>query len=125
MSELKLPDSIHPLIDRLQLVELVWFGVPIQIPKFSVYAVIPDPVLDEVIVRKGRAVGLIKQGRYTIPLLDPFQGDIKEAPKYAVVVSLIRENHFGLFAYPAEHVEQDVDIPADHSSVNVLVSDFL
>ncbi|TDF38288.1 hypothetical protein EYS14_11405 [Alteromonadaceae bacterium M269] len=125
MSEIHLPESISPLIGRLQLVELSWFGIPIQIPKFAVYAVIPNPVFDDIIVRKGRSIGLLKMGRYTVPVLDPFQGDVKKEPKFAVIVSLIRHEHFGLFAYPADCVKYDVDIPAKHSSVNSLVSDFL
>ena len=125
MSETALPESISKLTESLQVVELTWIGIPIQLPKFSVYAVVKDPVFDDVILRRGRMVGIVRLGRYTIPVLDPFQGDMNKAPKYMVVVSLMRNNHFGLFAYPADHVEEDVEIPINNKKVNLLVSEFL
>jgi hypothetical protein len=64
-------------------------------------------------------------GRYVVPVLDPFQCDMTSPPKFVVIVSLMRKNHFGLFAYPADHVEYDVQVPIEHSSVENLVKDFL
>lgn len=125
MSKVSLPESIHALTESLQLIELSWFGVPIQVPKFSVYAVIPNPVFDDVIERKGRVVGIMRMGRYLVPVLDPFKSDMTTPPKFAVIVSLTKKNHFGLFAYPADHVEYNVQIPIEHSSVESLVRDFI
>jgi hypothetical protein len=125
MSKVRLPESIHSLTESLQLVELSWFGIPIQLPRFSVYAVIPDPVFDDVIERKGRVIGIMRMGRYLVPVLDPFKSDITDPPKFAVIVSLMKKNHFGLFAYPADSVEYDVRVPIEHSSVETLVRDFL
>jgi hypothetical protein len=125
MTDVKLPESIHTLTESLQLVELSWLGVPIQVPRFSVYAVIPDPVFDDIIERKGRIVGIMRMGRYLVPVLDPFKSDMKSPPKYVVIVSLMKKNNFGLFAYPADHVEYNLRIPIEHSSVKTLVRDFL
>lgn len=125
MRELELPNSISSLVDQLQVVQLVWQGIPLQLPKFAVYSVIKDPVFDSVFYRNGRKMALLKLERYEVPVIDPFRGDIDQAPAYLVIISHSKGNRFGLYAYPADHVEENVLIPNYHRSVRRIVRDFV
>ena len=121
MRTLKLPESIIPLVEQLQIVEFSWQGIPIQLPKFAVYAVLNKPVFDRVVYRNGRQVGLLQFGRYTIPVLDPFRADVDIHANYVVVISHTRANSFGLYAYTADHVEQNISVSFTHASVPRIV----
>lgn len=125
MTKFALPESVSKLVERLQVVELTWQRIPIQIPKFAVYAVIHQPVFDRVMYRNQRSIGVIKQGRYNIPVLDPFRGDMSIEPNYVVVVSHCKGNKFGLFGYPADDVDVDLELPFYHRSVEHIVKDFV
>lgn len=125
MRDLELPDSISSLVDHLQVVELVWQGIPLQLPKFAVYSTIHHPVLDKIFYRNGRKMAMIKLGRYQVPIIDPFRGDIEKAPEYIVIINHSRDNRFGLYAYPADHVAEDVHMPSHHRSVHRIVKDFV
>lgn len=125
MRDLELPDSISSLVDQLQVVQLVWQGIPLQLPKFAVYSVIHEPVFDSLFYRNGRRMAMVKLGRYQVPVIDPFRGDIDDAPNYLVIISHSRDNLFGLYAYPADHVTDDVYIPMNHRSVKRIVRDFV
>jgi hypothetical protein len=125
MRQTHLPESIDILVSKLRVVQLEWLGVPIQVPHFAVYAVLDNPIIDSYLQRNGKTVGIICQGRYKIPVVDPFQGDISSPPPRVVIVSLCRNNHFGLFAYPADSVQDHIMIPASHRAVKHIVSDFL
>lgn len=125
MRESELPESIAHLVEQLQVVQLQWRNVPIQIPKFAVYAILDDPVFDRYIHRNKRRMGIIKLGRYLIPVLDPFRGSLSEPPNHVVVVTHSKGNRFGLFGYPADYVDKKVELPFYHRSVEHIVKDFV
>ena len=125
MRDIDLPDSISELVDHLQIVQLLWQGIPVQLPKFAVYAVLNDPVFDYYFYRNGRKMAMIKFGRYQIPVIDPFRGDIDTTPRHIVIISHARENRFGLYAYPADYVDESLQLPVNHRSVNRIVKDFV
>lgn len=125
MRDLELPDSISNLVDHLQIVQLTWQSIPIQLPKFAVYSIISRPVFDEYFYRNGRKMALLKLGRYQIPVIDPFRGDIHQPPDNVVVISHSKGNRFGLYGYPAESVESSIRIPVKHHSVTRIIRDFV
>lgn len=121
----KLPESIRSLVEQLQIVEVTWQGVPIQVPKFAVYAVIDSPLYDQVVYRNGRHIGLLKFGRYNIPVLDPFRENVELKPKFVIIMSHCRGNLFGLYGYTADHVEFDINLPFYHGSVSRIVQAYV
>ncbi|MGO4891280.1 hypothetical protein [Flavobacterium sp. W21_SRS_FM6] len=121
----KLPDSIRSLVEELQIVEVTWQGVPIQVPKFAIYAILSMPLFDRVIFQNGRQIGLLQFGRYTIPVLDPFKANVDPSPKYAVIMSHSRDNLFGLYAYTADHIESGINLPIFHGSVSRIVKAYI
>ena len=125
MSEIQLPSSIKHLTDSLQVVQFYCRNIPIQVPKFAVYAVLDNPVYDRVVYRDKRRVGLIKLGRYLVPVIDPLHGKLDEKPNHVVVISQSKGNKFGLFGYPAEAVRDDMQLPFYHRSVKKIVKDFV
>ena len=125
MKTFELPKSISSLAEELQIIQMVWQGVPVQIPKFAVYAVIENPIFDKVVFRKGRKIGLLNFARYKIPVLDPFRGDIDCYPNYALIISHSRGNRFGLYGYPADHIDPNIQIACSHGSVTRIVKDYV
>ena len=125
MKAFKLPESITSLIEHLKIVQMSWQGVPLQIPKFAVYAILPDPVFDKIVSRNGRKIALVNFGRYSVPILDPFRCDIEPNPNFAVIISHCRDNRFGLYGFPADDIEFDIDMPMCHQSVQRIVKDFI
>lgn len=125
MSESQLPSSISQLTDSLQVVQFYCRNIPIQIPKFAVYAILDNPVFDKIVYRDNRKVGLIKLGRYLLPVIDPLHGKLDEQPKHIVVISQSKGNKFGLFGYPADEVKDNLQLPFYHRSVRKIVKDFV
>jgi len=125
MKATKLPESITSLVERLQIVQMTWQGVTILIPKFAVYATLTRPVFDRFMLRNGRKVALMYFSRYRVPILDPFRRDIDPRPNYVLIISHCRDNHFGLYGYPADHIEQGIDMPFYHGAVPRIVKDFV
>ncbi|WJG08974.1 hypothetical protein [Aliiglaciecola sp. LCG003] len=125
MRDLELPDAIASLIDELQVVQVTWLGIPLQLPKFAVYSIVPNPVFDRHFYRNGRRMAMVRLGRYEVPVIDPFRGHIDQPPKYLVIITHSKENRFGLYAYPADHVEDNVQVPKYHRSVRRIVQDFI
>ncbi|GAB5379914.1 MAG: hypothetical protein Alis3KO_14560 [Aliiglaciecola sp.] len=125
MSDIELPESITHLVDELQVVQLVWQGIPLQLPKFAVYCILKSPVFDRYIYRSGRRIGIVRLGRYEVPVIDPFRGNIDLPPENLVIITHSKENRFGLYGYPADHVADDVHIPIHHRSVKRIVKDFV
>jgi hypothetical protein len=121
----ELPKSISSLAEELQIIQISWQGVSVQIPKFAVYSILERPVFDSIAHKNGRNIGMLNFGRYTIPILDPFRGDIELNPNYAVVISHCRGNLFGLYGYPADFVDPDVHISSYHGSVSRIVRDYV
>ena len=125
MSESQLPCSIRHLTDSLQVVQFYCRNIPIQVPRFAVYAVLDNPVFDKIVYRDKRRVGLIKLGKYLVPVIDPLHGRLDERPNHVVVISQSKGNKFGLFGYPAEAVRDDLQLPFYHRSVKKIVRDFV
>jgi hypothetical protein len=125
MKTFELPKSISSLAEKLQIVEMVWQGVPVQIPKFAVYAIIEKPIFDNVVFRNGRKIGLLHLARYKIPVLDPFRGNIDFHPNFALIISHSRGNRFGLYGYPADHIESNMQLSSSHGAVCRIVKDYV
>lgn len=125
MKTFELPKSISSLAEELQIIEMVWQGVPVQIPRFAVYAIIEKPLFDEVVFRNGRQIGLLNFARYKVPVLDPFRGDMDFHPNFALIISHTRGNRFGLYAYPADHIESNMQLSSSHRSVFRIVKNYL
>lgn len=125
MSASTLPSSISHLVDSLQVLQFYRRNIPIQIPKFAVYAVLDNPVFDKFVYRNKRRVGLIKLGRYLVPVIDPLHGQLNDDPNHVVVISQSKGNKFGLFGYPADEVKDNLELPFYHRSVKKIVRDFV
>jgi hypothetical protein len=125
MQTFELPKSISSLAKELQIIQMVWQGVPVQIPRFAVYAMIEMPVFDKIVYRSGRKIGLLHFGRYKIPVLDPFRGDIDFLPNFALIISHSRGDRFGLYGYPADHIDANIKISSSHGSVYRIVRDYV
>jgi hypothetical protein len=125
MKTFELPKSISSLAEKLQVVEMVWQGVPVQIPKFAIYAIIEKPVFDDVVFKNGRQIGLLHFARYKIPVLDPFRGDIDFHPNFALIINHSRGNRFGLYGYPADQIASDMQLSASDRAVCRIVRDYV
>lgn len=125
MKTFELPKSISSLTEELQIIQMVWQGVPVQIPKFAIYAIIEKPVFDNVVFENSRKIGILKLSRYEIPVIDPFREDIDFNPNFALIMSHSRGNRFGLYGYPADHIELDMQLSSSHGSVYRIVKDYV
>lgn len=125
MSQSSLPDSITQLVQNLQLVSFTWQGLPVQVPKFAVYAILDKPVFDCHIYHHGRRMGQLSFGRYTIPVLDPLHGNLDTPPAHAVILTHCRNNKFGLYGLPADVIHQPISLPFYHGAVKRIVKDFV
>jgi hypothetical protein len=125
MKTFELPKSISSLAEKLQVVEMVWQGVPVQIPKFAIYAIIEKPIFDEVVFKNGRQIGLLHFARYKIPVLDPFRGDIDFHPNFALIINHSRGNRFGLYGYPADHIASDIQLSSSDRAVCRIVRNYV
>ncbi len=56
---------------------------------------------------------LIRVDKYLIPLWDPFHQNMSDMPKLAIVISHHKGNQFGLFAYPADHMDEHIILSYD------------
>jgi hypothetical protein len=97
----------------------------VQIPRFAVYAIIEKPLFDEVVFRNGRQIGFLHFARYKVPVLDPFRGDMDFHPNFALIISHTRGNRFGLYAYPADHIESNMQLSSSHRSVFRIVKNYV
>jgi len=125
MKIFELPKSISSLANELKIIQMVWQGVTVQIPKFAVYAMIEKPVFDKIVYRSGRKIGLLHFGRYKIPVLDPFRADIDFHPNFVLIITHSRGNRFGLYGYPADHIDSDIKLSSAHGSVYRIVRDYV
>jgi hypothetical protein len=108
-----IPTDVETLIENIRIEQFWWDGVQIKIPFHCVYACIPNPVADEWKLINGAKVPLIRVDKYLIPLWDPFHQNMSEMPKMAVVISHHKGNQFGLFAYPADHIDEHIMLSYD------------
>ncbi|XOV80879.1 MAG: hypothetical protein ACFHVJ_08015 [Aestuariibacter sp.] len=125
MSKGSLPKSISHLVETLQVVQFYRRNIPIQVPKFAVYAMLEKPVFDRFINREGRRIGLIKLDRYLVPVIDPLRADLQDEPNHVLVISQSKGNKFGLFGYPADEIITDIELPFYHKAVRQIVRDFV
>ncbi|WP_293746068.1 hypothetical protein [uncultured Paraglaciecola sp.] len=125
MKTFDLPKSISSLAEELQIVQMVWQSVPVQIPKFAVYAIIEKPLFDKTVFRNNRKIGLLHFGRFQIPILDPFRGDINFQPNFALIITHSRGNQFGLYGYPADDIESNILLSRDNGSVCRIVKNYV
>lgn len=125
MKTYELPKSISNLVEELQIIQMLWQGVPVQIPKFAVYAIIENPIFDKTVIQNNRKIGILLFERYQIPVLDPFRGNLDFAPNFALIISHSRGNRFGLFGYPADHIEPQIQLSGSHASVYRIVRDYV
>ncbi len=125
MKTFELPKSISSLAEELQIIQMVWQGASVQIPKFAIYAIIEKPIFDKVVFRNGRKIGLLHFDRYKIPVLDPFQANIDFHPNFALIISHSRGNRFGLYGYPADNIESNIQLSCSHGSVSRIVRDYV
>ncbi len=125
MNENTSPKCISELLDTLQVVQLKWHGITMLLPRFAVYSIIHKPVFDKFTQHNDKHIGLIKEGRYTIPVLDPFGQDLTAEPEHVIIVSHIKRNAFGLFGYPADELKEDLRLPQNHQQVEYIIKDFI
>lgn len=125
MGECSLPKSISGLVESLQVVQFYRRNIPIQVPKFAVYATLDNPVFDRFIHREGRRIGLIRLERYLVPVIDPLRADLQDEANHVLVISQSKGNKFGLFGYPADEIISDIELPFYHRAVGQIVRDFV
>ncbi|MEP1447886.1 MAG: hypothetical protein ABJK37_17425 [Paraglaciecola sp.] len=121
----ELPKSISSLINELQVVQIDWQNIPIQIPKFAVYAILENPLFDQFMFRNGKRIGLLQLGQYTVPVIEPFRADTEFHANFAVIISHNRGNHFGLYGFPADNLEADLRLSRSDGAANTIVSEYL
>lgn len=110
----KASQLLHPTlaqwVDKIDIKPFSWNGLPLHVPVYSIYAIIPDPVADHYAYHGEQLIPVMKLDKYSVPLIDPSKEGIKHMPNYAVLISHIRDNAFGLFAYPADNIEDTYQI---------------
>jgi hypothetical protein len=108
-----LPASIKALFDHVTVEKFWWDGVQVNIPFHCVYAVIPNPVADHYTQINGLKVPILKLGAYQVPVWDPMHKELKTMPKFAVVLTHQEGDKFGLYAYPADCMDESYSISYD------------
>jgi len=108
-----IPVATKTLFDRVKVEKFWWDGVQVNIPFHCVYAVIPDPVADHYTTINKLKVPILSLEGYNIPIWDPMHKEIKNMPKYAVVLIHQDGNKFGLYAYPADCRDEPYNISYD------------
>lgn len=125
MRAVQLPNSVSSLTDRLHVLEFYWHGVGIQIPKFALYACVPNPIFSCFVQRHHRQIAIMKFGRYTLPILDPLENDLDDQADYVAIVSVARGNRFGLYGFPTDCEGLAFTLPMDHENVPRIVQYFI
>ena len=108
MSSGILHPNVAKLVQSIELNSFTWDGVPVRVPVFSVYAILQSPLIARSEYQNNKLIPIIELDKYTIPIVDPFGGVVKHTPNFAVVISQLVDNQFGLFAYPADHIEDNI-----------------
>ncbi|GBL06028.1 hypothetical protein [Glaciecola sp. KUL10] len=103
-----IPTEIETLFDNIVIEQFWWDGVLVKMPFHCIYAKVPNPVADDWKEINGVKVPIIKMEKYHIPLWDPLHKRVFKMPKYAIVISHHKGNDFGLYAYPADHIDEPV-----------------
>ena len=108
-----LPKCLTDCIDSLMVNRFWWDGVQVNIPMHSVYAIIPDPVASYYTEISGKRVPVMELGKYRIPVWDPMHKDITTMPKYAMIIIHQETEKFGLYAYPADCLDESFSLSYD------------
>ncbi|WP_371195403.1 hypothetical protein [Glaciecola sp. SC05] len=108
-----IPVSTKTLFDRIRVEKFWWDGVQVNIPFHCVYAVIPNPVADHHAQINGLSVPILNLGNYQIPIWDPMHKELTSMPKFAVVLTHQDDDKFGLYAYPADCMDEPYTISYD------------
>jgi hypothetical protein len=108
MSASILNPNVAKMVQSIELTSFTWDGVPVRVPVFSVYAIIQTPLITRSEYQNNKLIPIIELDKYTIPIVDPFGDVVEHAPNFAVVISQLVDNQFGLFAYPADHIEDNI-----------------
>ena len=103
-----LSHRVERWVKSIELTSFTWDGVPVRVPVFSVYAIIQSPVITRSEYQNNKLIPIIELDKYTIPIVEPFGGVVEHVPNFAVVISQRVDNQFGLFAYPADHIEDNI-----------------
>lgn len=105
---------LHSTLERwantLDIIPFSWNGLPLNVPVYAVYATLPNPVIDHFAHHGDSLVPILRLGKYKVPLLDPTKEGITTAPNYAVVITHQEKSRFGLYAYPADHIEETFSV---------------
>jgi hypothetical protein len=98
--------DIAQLSNTIEITPISWDGIPIHIPKFEIYAIIPNPVLTGSVEIDGKSVPLLVVEKYQVPVIEPFGGVVSTAPPFVIVLSHFVRDEFSLYAYPADNIEE-------------------
>lgn len=113
-----LPDCIRPYATQRIILPFLWRGQEWRVPFYQVYAQLKHPVAESSMHYKHQRVPVLKLGRYDIPLFDPCHHSIDAMPDYAVVLSHVEGNRFGLYAYPADRILPSLHFTPEHYSLS-------
>lgn len=108
-----IPASTRVLFNHVKIEKFWWDGVQVNIPFHCVYAVIPNPVADHHSQINGFTVPILALGNYHIPIWDPMHKELKNMPKFAVVLTHQQGDKFALYAYPADCMDESYCISYD------------
>lgn len=95
---------------NIDITPISWDGVPLHLPVFQIYAIIPNPVFNGVLQKDKRQIPLIDVDQYQIPLVEPYGGEVTTPPNFAVILSHFVNEAFSLYAYPADNIEETYTI---------------
>lgn len=105
---------LHTQLDRwtqhIEITPIVWDGVPFNIPVFAVYAIIKQPVFDRMVIKDDKLVPILKMDKYDIPIVEPHLKELTITPNFAIVLSHFINDEFSLYAFPADHVDDNYEI---------------
>ncbi|WP_395341446.1 hypothetical protein PN836_019260 [Ningiella sp. W23] len=108
-----IPHDTKALFNQVKVEKFWWDGVQVNIPFHCIYAVIPNPVADHHSKINGFDVPVLVLGDYHVPIWDPMHKELKGMPKYAVVLTHQEGDKFGLYAYPADCMDESYCITYD------------
>ncbi len=108
-----IPKEVKNLFNKVKVERFWWDGVQVNIPFHCIYAILKNPVPDNYTEINGINVPILKLGKYQVPIWDPMHNELKQVPKYAVILTHQEGNRFGLYAYPADCMDESFLITYD------------
>lgn len=101
-----IPKEVSNLFDKIKVERFWWDGVQVNIPFHCIYAIIPNPVASHYTEINGIDVPILALGNYHIPIWDPTHKELKQMPQFAIVLTHQEDEKFGLYAYPADCMDE-------------------